>query len=81
VKILLDTHTFIWWDSQPERLSQLALGLCEDPENDLFLSVVSLWEIQVKSQLGKIRMTPIRWPGVKRRNSPVRNLDALPRSP
>jgi PIN domain nuclease of toxin-antitoxin system len=56
VRLLLDTHVFIWWDSEPERLSQRALALCKDPTNDLFLSVVSLWEIQIKSQLDKIRV-------------------------
>jgi PIN domain nuclease of toxin-antitoxin system len=53
VKLLLDTHTFIWWDSDPARLSATALALCSDATNDLFLSVTSLWEMQIKRQLGK----------------------------
>jgi PIN domain nuclease of toxin-antitoxin system len=57
VKLLLDTHVFIWWDSEPARLSPRALSLCEDPENQLHLSVASLWEIQIKSQLGKLRVS------------------------
>jgi len=54
VKLLLDTHTFIWWDSDPAKLSAGARALCCDPANQLVLSVTSLWEIQIKRQLGKL---------------------------
>jgi PIN domain nuclease of toxin-antitoxin system len=54
VKLLLDTHTFIWWDSEPTKLSAVALALCSDPANELIVSVASLWEIQIKRQLGKL---------------------------
>ncbi len=56
MKFLLDTHVFIWWDSEPEKLSNRAFELCQAPENQLILSVASLWEIQIKSQLGKIKL-------------------------
>jgi len=56
MKLLLDTHTFIWWDSEPTRLSAQALALCQDPENSLVLSVACLWEMQIKLQLGKLRL-------------------------
>jgi len=55
MRLLLDTHAFIWWDSAPDLLSPRALALCQDPENELVLSVASLWEAQIKSQLGRIR--------------------------
>jgi len=42
MKLLLDTHAFIWWAIRKERLSPPAIGLCEDRDNDLFLSMVSL---------------------------------------
>jgi PIN domain nuclease of toxin-antitoxin system len=54
VRLLLDTHSFIWWDSEPERLpkaSRVALG---DPANDVLLSVVVLWEMQIKQTIGKL---------------------------
>jgi len=54
VKLLFDTHAFLWWDSEPERLSPMVLALCQDPANVLILSVASAWEIQVKTQLGKL---------------------------
>jgi PIN domain nuclease of toxin-antitoxin system len=56
VKLLLDTHTFIWWDSAPSDLSATALALCSDAGNQLVLSVASLWEIQIKRQLGKLNL-------------------------
>lgn len=56
MKLLLDTHTFIWWDNDPSRLSATALSLCSDPANDLILSVASLWEMQIKRQLGKLEL-------------------------
>jgi len=54
VKLLLDTHTFIWLDTEPERLSGPALAACQEPDNELILSVVSIWEMQIKSQLGRL---------------------------
>jgi PIN domain nuclease of toxin-antitoxin system len=56
MKLLLDTHTFIWWDSEPQRLSQQVLNMCQDPENVLLVSVASLWEMQIKLQLGKLKL-------------------------
>ncbi len=56
MRLLLDTHVFIWWDSEPDKLSERALALCQDRENELLLSIVSLWEIQIKMQLGKIEL-------------------------
>jgi PIN domain nuclease of toxin-antitoxin system len=57
MRLLLDTHTFLWWDNEPAKLSPHILSLCQDPANDLILSVVSVWEIQIKSGLGKLTLT------------------------
>ena len=57
MKLLLDTHTFIWWDGQTTKLSQNALFLLQDKSNTLLLSVVSIWEMQIKLQLGKLTLT------------------------
>ena len=56
MRLLLDTHTFIWWDSDPDRLPQRVLGLCQSSSTDLLLSVASVWEIQIKQQLGKLKL-------------------------
>lgn len=59
MKVLFDTHTFIWWDSQPNKLSQTALALLQDRSNILLLSVSSIWEMQIKLQLGKLTLNGI----------------------
>ncbi|NEP78685.1 MAG: type II toxin-antitoxin system VapC family toxin [Okeania sp. SIO3B3] len=56
MKLLLDTHTFIWWDSEPSKLSQRALELLTDKNNLRLLSVVSLWEMSIKHKLGKLKL-------------------------
>jgi PIN domain nuclease of toxin-antitoxin system len=56
MKLLLDSHTFLWWNNEPDKLSSHVLELCKNPENTLFVSVASIWEIQIKFQLGKLRL-------------------------
>jgi PIN domain nuclease of toxin-antitoxin system len=56
MKVLLDTHTFIWWDSDPSKLSAQVLTLLQDPATTVFLSVVSVWEMLIKRQLGKLTL-------------------------
>lgn len=56
MNLLLDTHVFIWWASDPSKLTAQALALCEDPLNTLILSVASVWEMQIKLQLGKLAL-------------------------
>ena len=57
MKLLLDTHIFIWLVTEPESLSPRARTLCQDPENELLLSFASIWEMQIKHQLGKLTFT------------------------
>lgn len=54
MRYLTDTHTLVWWDFTPERLSAPVLQLFEEGGADIFISVVNAWEIQIKRQLGKI---------------------------
>jgi PIN domain nuclease of toxin-antitoxin system len=54
MKYLLDTHTFIWLDANPGKLSANARLLCADRTNQLMLSIASIWEIQIKIQIGKL---------------------------
>ncbi len=57
MKLLLDTHAFIWWDDEHPRLSAAALAACKDINNTLLLSVISVWEMQIKAQLGKLNFS------------------------
>lgn len=54
MKVLLDTHTFIRWDSAPDQLPAGVLELLQNPATKVLLSVVSVWELGVKRQLGKL---------------------------
>lgn len=56
MKLLLDTHVLLWWHDQPERLTDTAHDAISDLENDVFVSVVNGWEIQIKTQLGKLTL-------------------------
>jgi len=57
MKILIDTHTLIWMDSDPRQLSPTAVACFNDPANEIWLSVVSVWEMVIKSALGKLTLS------------------------
>lgn len=54
MKLLLDTHIFLWLISGDAKLSDAARALIANPNNEVFLSVVSVWEAVIKYQLGKL---------------------------
>lgn len=56
MRILLDTHCFLWMHSEPQRLSPRARRLLTDPGNELLLSAASAWEMAIKASLGKLRL-------------------------
>ncbi|MFO7678730.1 MAG: type II toxin-antitoxin system VapC family toxin [Chloroflexota bacterium] len=53
---LLDTHAFLWFIGGDERLPLNLRTLITDPENDILLSIASLWEIAIKTSLGKLSL-------------------------
>jgi PIN domain nuclease of toxin-antitoxin system len=53
VKLLLDTHLLLWAAGRPDRLSAEARSLIEAEENELFFSAANLWEVVIKSGLGR----------------------------
>lgn len=54
MKLLLDTHTFLWAISNDPRLSDRAQNLFISARNELYFSVVSVWEVLTKVQIGKL---------------------------
>ena len=48
MKILLDTHTVLWYLNEHEKLSPKALSLLLDDQHEQYISIVSLWEIAIK---------------------------------
>jgi PIN domain nuclease of toxin-antitoxin system len=49
VKLLLDTHTFLWFVGGSDRLNSHARALIEDEDHDRYISVASLWEMAIKA--------------------------------
>jgi PIN domain nuclease of toxin-antitoxin system len=53
MNLLLDTHLLVWSTSSSGRLSSVARALINNPDNQLFFSAASLWELAIKQSLGK----------------------------
>lgn len=56
MKLLLDTHTFLWFIMGDPKLSEKARALIEDTRNERLLSTASLWEMAIKHSLGKLSL-------------------------
>ncbi len=56
MKILLDTHVWLWWNMQPERLTKNSRSTIADISNQVFLSAVSSWEMAIKVAIGKLTL-------------------------
>lgn len=57
MKVLLDTHSFIYWiENNRAALSSTAFTIISDPGNTIFLSLASVWEMQIKIQIGKLKL-------------------------
>jgi PIN domain nuclease of toxin-antitoxin system len=54
MRLLLDTHTFLWWNTEDPQLSSRVRELIGDGQNEVFLSAASVWEISVKAARGKL---------------------------
>ncbi|MFS8932716.1 conserved protein of unknown function (plasmid) [Cupriavidus taiwanensis] len=57
MKVLLDTHIALWAALASPQLPAVARQVIADPANEIFVSVVSLWEIGIKASLGKLPVT------------------------
>ena len=56
MRLLLDTHSFLWYIEDDDRLSQTAEQIISDIENEVLLSIGSLWEIAIKYGIGKLSL-------------------------
>jgi PIN domain nuclease of toxin-antitoxin system len=54
MKLLLDTHAFLWWDANDSRLPGNLRSAIASPENDVFVSAATVWEIAIKRASGKL---------------------------
>lgn len=56
MNLLLDTHIIIWWLNDDEQLKSIHKKLIADPNNLCYISSASIWEISIKSSLGKLKI-------------------------
>lgn len=54
MRLLLDTHAFIWLWEDVSKVPPRVLAACENPENQLYLSIASIWEMQIKVGVGRL---------------------------
>lgn len=57
MNILLDTHAFIWFFNGEDQLFKVARKLIENPQNQKFISIASIWEVAIKINLKKLVFT------------------------
>ena len=76
MRLLLDTHIFLWFISGDAKLSAAAQAHITDPNNDVYLSVASVWEAVVKNRLGKLPLpqSPEVYLPKQRRNHHIASL-------
>jgi PIN domain nuclease of toxin-antitoxin system len=55
MKLILDTHIFLWLIDEDRRLTDDKVQVISNPENEVFLSVISVWECAIKYQIGKLQ--------------------------
>ncbi len=56
MKLLIDTHTYVWLSENPKRIGRQAERRLEDGRNEVYLSIVSVWETAIKIGLGKLTL-------------------------
>ena len=54
MKVLIDTHTFLWWNTEDPQLSARAREIIADGRNEVLFSAASAWEIAIKAAKGKL---------------------------
>ncbi len=80
MKVLLDTHAFLWIIEDNPNLSEIAKELFLDPGNKLFFSVASMWEIAIKKSLGKLIIKG-NWERIIKEELNVNGIQWLPIEP
>jgi PIN domain nuclease of toxin-antitoxin system len=56
VRVVIDTHVFIWYVQNSERLPRLVAALINDGRNDILFSIASVWEMAIKQSTGKLNL-------------------------
>lgn len=80
MRLLLDTHVFLWAAGEPEQLAEAARLAIADTENEVFVSAAVAWEITIKAALGKLTVPadPAIWFPARLRSLGFDSLPILP---
>ena len=57
MRLLLDTHVWLWMIGEDQRLNERTRAALRDPENDIYLSAAAVWELAIKQAAGKLKYT------------------------
>jgi len=73
MRYLLDTHIWLWSLLEPDRIGAPVLAILQDDDNELFISPITVWEIMILAERGKIELhpTPEEWIAEALERSPV----------
>ncbi len=76
MRLLLDTHIFLWSLLEPARLGRRVAAELENPENELWLSSISVWEVLVLAEKGRVELdtAPSAWIRAALKKAPVREI-------
>jgi PIN domain nuclease of toxin-antitoxin system len=55
MKLLLDTHVFLWWDADDRKLPEELHAAIASPQNEVYVSAATVWEIAIKRSSGKLK--------------------------
>ena len=77
MNLLLDTHVLIWWSKNSPRLGSQTRKLIRSPENSIWVSAASIWEISIKASLGRLKLHE-SFAGVMSRDLERQGFRALP---
>jgi len=77
MKLILDTHVFIWWACEPEKIPAETLKAIQDSSNEVFFSSAVSWEVQIKLAIGKITFHE-PWEIIVRREVGKNSFQVLP---
>jgi PIN domain nuclease of toxin-antitoxin system len=77
VKILIDTHVFIWYIQNSERLPNSVSTVINDGDNKILLSIASIWEMAIKQSTGKLNLG-VPYIGFIEEQMRLNNIELLP---
>ncbi len=77
MRLLLDTHTFLWWATSPDRLPDRARTAIAAAESEIYLSAASAWEVRIKEGIHRLTLS-VPWETIVQREVLTNGLQLLP---